>query len=49
MKSTNSFILYIQVWDQVPWQTSFEYSEKHVAIPITKGSSNPLELKYTGI
>ncbi|XP_045207949.2 proprotein convertase subtilisin/kexin type 7-like [Mercenaria mercenaria] len=36
-----------KVWDQVPWQTSFEHSEKHVAIPITKGASNPLELTYT--
>ncbi|XP_060578568.1 proprotein convertase subtilisin/kexin type 7-like [Ruditapes philippinarum] len=36
-----------KVWDQVPWQTSLEYSKKKVSIPITKGRSNPLQLTYT--
>ncbi|XP_052806356.1 proprotein convertase subtilisin/kexin type 7-like [Mya arenaria] len=34
------------VWNQVPWQTSFSYAQKHVNLPITKGNHHPLRLSY---
>ena len=38
----------LQVWNQVPWLTSFAHSEEDINLPIPKGMMDPLKVSYTG-
>ena len=39
---------YFQVWNGVPWLTSFSYERRDINLEIPKGASNPLKISYTG-
>ena len=47
-KNSCKCVPYLQVWNGVPWLTSFSYERRDINLEIPKGASNPLKISYTG-